>query len=240
MKPVLAQLRLELTLTLRNGEQMLVNLLIPLGLLVFLSTVDLFDTDGDRVATVAPAILALAVMSSALVSLGISTGFERYYGVLKRLGATPLGRPRWIAAKFGSVIAIEMFQWVVLSLVALWLGWSPDGGGWPAALGAAVLGTAAFGGLGLLLAGTLSGLTNLALCNGLYLVLMLTGGMVVPLDKMPGAMERVASVLPAAPLTDLLGGSLTAGEAPNAASWAVLGAWAVAAPIVAAWRFRWH
>lgn len=240
MKAVLAQLRLELALTLRNGEQMLVNLLIPLGLLIFLSTVDLFDTADDRVATVAPAILALAVMSSSLVSLGISTGFERYYGVLKRLGATPLGRPRWIAAKFGSVSAIELFQWLILVIAALLLGWSPDNSGWPAAVGAAMLGTAAFGGIALLLAGTLSGLTNLAVCNGLYLVLMLTGGMVVPLDKMPAAMETAAKAFPAAPLADILVASFNPASAADAASWAVLAAWAIGAPLAAAWRFRWH
>lgn len=240
MKQILAQLRLELTLTLRNGEQMLVNLLIPLGLLVFLSTVELFDVSGKRVATVAPSILALAVMSCALVSLGISTGFERYYGVLKRLGATPLGRPRWIAAKFASVLIVELMQWAVLIVTAFVLGWEPEASGWPTAIAAAVLGTAAFGGLALILAGTLSGLTNLALCNALYLVLMLTGGMVVPLDKMPGAMEAAARALPAAPLADLISSALNPALTAHGSSWAVLGVWAVLAPVVATRLFRWH
>jgi ABC-2 type transport system permease protein len=145
MKALLAQVRTELTLMARNGEQLLVSLFIPLGVLIFLSKVKVIDLGrDDRVAVVAPAVLALAVMSTAMVSLGIGTGFERHYGVLKRLGATPLGRPRWIAAKFLAVLAIECLQWIVLVGAALALGWSPSGG-WALAVAAAMVGTAAFG-----------------------------------------------------------------------------------------------
>ena len=120
MRALLAQVRVELALSLRNGEQLLVNLFIPLGLLVFFSQVDVLDTgQKDPVNFLAPAVLALAVMSSSLVSLGIGTGFERSYGVLKRLGATPLGRPRWVAAKFVCTGIIEIAQWAVLIVAAL-------------------------------------------------------------------------------------------------------------------------
>lgn len=235
-----AQLRTELTLSLRNGEQLLVNLFIPLGLLVFFSQVDVLDTgDVEPVDFLAPAVLALAVMSSALVSLGIGTGFERYYGVLKRMGATPLGRPRWVVAKFSAAAVTLALQWAVLAGVAFGLGWSPDAGGWPAAVVAAILGVAAFGGLALVMAGTLSGMTNLAACNGLYLVLMVTGGMIVPFDTMPGPMRSIARLFPAAPLADLLIGSLQRGAAPHGASWLVLGVWAVVTPLLAARLFRW-
>ena len=124
------------------------------------------------------------------MSLGISTGFERFYGVLKRLGATPLGRPRWVLAKFAAVLTIEFGQWAILIPTGLLLGWSPAGG-WPTAVLGAVLGTAAFGGLALFMAGTLGGMTNLAACNGIYLALMVTGGMVVPFDKMPEALQAM-------------------------------------------------
>lgn len=239
MRATLAQLRVELALSLRNGEQLLVNLLIPLGLLVFFSKVKVLATDASEpVDFLAPAVLALAVMSSSLVSLGIGTGFERHYGVLKRLGATPLGRPRWVLAKFGAVLVIEAGQFAVLIATALLLGWSP-GGNWAAAIAAAVLGTAAFGGLALLLAGTLGGLTNLAVCNGLYLALMVTGGMVVPFEDMPGPLRAVATAFPAAPLADLMIGALRAGTDVHGVSWVVLGAWALVMPLLAAWRFRW-
>ncbi|MBS1838833.1 MAG: ABC transporter permease, partial [Actinobacteria bacterium] len=163
MSAFLSQLRTELTLSARQGEQILVSIGIPLLVLVFFSNVDILPSGpGDTpVDYLVPAVLALAVMSTALVSLGIGTGFERHYGVLKRLGASPLGRRRWVAAKMSMVLIIEVVQWTVLMGVGLLLGWSPPASGWVAAIVAGLLGTAAFGGLGLFLAGTLPGITTL-------------------------------------------------------------------------------
>lgn len=242
MTAVLAQLRTELRLSFRQGEQLLVSIGIPLGILVFFSQVDVLPKgDVSRpVDFLAPAVLALAVMSSSLVSLGIATGFERYYGVLKRLGATPLGRPRLIGAKMGTVVVTEAIQFAVLIAAGLALGWDPDLSGWPVAILAALLGTAAFAGLGLLLAGTLSGPLNLAVCNGVYLMLLVTGGMMVPFEELPAGMRAVAQVLPAAALSDLMIGSLAPTAEVHAASWAVLVTWAVVLPMLAAWRFRWE
>lgn len=240
MKALLAQVRTELTLTARNGEQLLVSLFIPLGVLIFLSKVNVIDLGrDDRVAVVAPAVLALAVMSTAMVSLGIGTGFERHYGVLKRLGATPLGRPRWIAAKFLAVLAIECLQWIVLVGAALALGWSPSGG-WALAVAAAMVGTAAFGGLGLSLAGSLPALVNLALCNGLYVVLVMTGDIVFRAGSLPGPIETIARLLPAAPLVDVISAALDTGHTVHAGSWPTLLVWAIVGPIVAATSFRWE
>ena len=143
-----------------------------------------------------PGILALAVMSTAMVSLGISTGFERGYGVLKRLGATPLGRPRLLGAKVTAILLVEVVQAAVLVPVGIGLGWSPPGGqGW-AALAVILLATVGFGGLGLFLAGVLRAEVNLAATNGLYLVLLLLGGMIVPLSKLPSGLAAVAQVPP--------------------------------------------
>ena len=241
MKALLGQYRSELTLSLRNGEQLLVNLFIPVGILVFFSKVQVFNSQSAKTIDVlAPSVLGLAVMSTALVSLGIGTGFERFYGVLKRLGTTPLGRPRWVAAKFLTVLTIEVGQWAVLIPAALALGWHPANH-WPAAIGATLLATFAFGGLGLLLAGTLPGMLNLAVCNGLYLALMVTGDMIINLKEMPQGLQAIARALPAAPLADLMICSLASGAAhhANASSWPVLGAWAVGCPLLAAWRFHW-
>jgi ABC-2 type transport system permease protein len=179
-------------------------------------------------------------MSTAMVSLGIGTGFERHYGVLKRLGAAPLGRGRWIAAKVTTVLVIEVVQWVVLVGVAMLIGWSPPASGWAAAVLGGLLGTLAFGGLGLLMAGTLPGLVTLAAANGLYLVLLLTGGMIVPLDELPAPVATVAKGLPAAPLAEVLTGSLIEGASVAGWAWISLGAWAVAAPLAAASLFRWE
>jgi ABC-2 type transport system permease protein len=240
--PYATQVRTELQLGLRQGEQVLVSIGIPLLVLVFFSLVEVLplpDGVDEPVDFLAPGVLALAVMSTAMVSLGIGTGFERQYRVLKRLGATPLGRPRWVAAKISMVAVIEILQVVVLSLVAIALGWRPDG---PVvlALPALALGTAAFAGIGLLMAGTLRGTATLALANGLYLVLLLLGGMVVPLDELPAGIRAVAELLPAAALSETVNGVLREGADASARAWAVLVAWAVAAPLAAMRWFRWE
>src|SRR5215470_4285042 len=129
VKALRAQTAAELRLTLRRGDAVLLNIAIPVGLLLFFSIVDVLPKPAGMEHSVdflAPGILALAVMSTAMVSLGIATGFERQYGVLKRLGATPLGRPRLLGAKVTSVLAIEAIQTVVIVVAALLLGWNAD------------------------------------------------------------------------------------------------------------------
>lgn len=235
-----SQFATELRLTLRNGEQLLLTLGIPVLLLVFFSMVDVLPTGTDEpVDFLAPGVLALAVMSTAMVSLGIGTGFERSYHVLKRLGATPLGRPRLVAAKVAAVAAVEVVQCAVLVPVAYLLGWSPSAPNWLAAIGAVLLATAAFAGLGLILAGRLRGEINLAAQNGLYLVLLLLGGMVIPFAELPAAVRAVAHVLPSGALADVLRDALGGGGVRPGASWGVLAAWAVVTPPAAARLFRW-
>lgn len=241
MTAFLSQLRVELALSSRQGEQLLVSLGIPLLILVFFSSVEVLPVPTEEpVDFLAPGVLALAIMSTSLVSLGIGTGFDRHYGVLKRLGAAPLGRPRWVGAKIATVLVTEVAQWVLLVAVAIALGWSPPGSGWLPAVAAAVLGTAAFAGIGLLMAGTLPGLATLAGANALYLVLLLTGGMVIPLEELPGPLEAVVKVLPAAPLAEILTGSLIEGGAVAGWAWISLTAWAIAAPLAAAALFSWE
>ena len=161
MKALRAQVAAEVAMTLRRGETLLLTLGIPLLLLVFFSEVKITTSQGNHpVDLVTPGILALAVMSTSMVSLGIATGFERGYGVLKRLGATPLGRGRLLTAKVLSVILIEILQGIVIVTVGLALGWNPSGGliGAVQALLACLLGSVAFGGIGLAMAGrSLSG-----------------------------------------------------------------------------------
>lgn len=242
MKAYAMQTRTELLLSLRQGEQMLVSIGIPLLVLVFFSLTDVLPIpDGftEPVDFLTPGVLALAVMSSAMVSLGIGTGFERQYGVLKRLGATPLGRGRLIGAKISMVLVLEVIQFLVLTGAALLLGWQPDAS-FVAAIPAVVLGTAAFAGLGLTLAGTLSGTVNLAVANGLYLLLLLVGGMVVPLERLPGAVRTVAELLPAAALSETMLGALSEGAGSSARAWVVLTAWALATPAAATRLFRWE
>jgi ABC-2 type transport system permease protein len=238
-----AQVRAELQLVARNGEQLLLTMGIPLLLLVFFSLVDVLPTDaatrsGDPVDFLAPGVIALAVMSTAMVSLGIATGFERSYLVLKRLGATPLGRGRLVVAKIVSVLVVELVQLAVLIPVSFALGWRPSGAAWPLAIVAVVVGTTAFAGIGLTLAGTLRGEINLAAQNGIYLVLLLLGGMVIPFEKLPTPIRAVSRVLPSGALADVMRDALSGtGDRPGLA-WVVLAAWAVLSPAVARRTFR--
>ncbi len=238
MKPLLAQLRLELTLLARNGESLLLTLGIPILLLVFFASVDVLPIDGEPIAFLAPGVLALAVLSTAFVNLAIATGFEREYGVLKRLGATPLGRPRLLAAKTASILVVEVVQIALLWLIALGLGWEPSPrGGFIAAV---VLGTVACAGLALCLAGALKALVTLAAANGLYLVLLLLSGMVIPLAELPAPVRALARVLPSGALAEAVRGTLTEGVAVPGRAWAVLALWAIAAPLAATRLFRWE
>jgi len=243
LRALAGQSRAELVLTLRRGESVLLTLVIPILLLVFFSTVDILPKPvgvQESVDFLAPGILALAVMSTAMVGLGIATGFERQYGVLKRLGSTPLGRPRLLGAKTNSIIAVEVLQVVILVAVAAALGWNPVNTSIGAAIVAIILGTIAFAGLGLLMAGTLRGEVVLAAANGLYILLLLVGGMIVPLAKLPGAIRPIARALPSGALSDALHHALGGGHASGSAYWFVLLAWAVAAPVAAALTFKWE
>lgn len=236
-----AQSRTEVLLTLRRGESVLLTLGIPVALLVFLSLTDILPVPegvDDPVDFLFPGVLALAVMSAAMVGPAIATGFEREYGVLKRLAVTPLGRPALVTAKIVGILAVEVVQLVVLTVVALLLGWDSGGTQPLVAAAAVVIGTIAFAGLGLLLGGVLPGLTTLAAANGLYVVLLLVGGMIFPLDSLPGWLQGASRALPPASLADLLHGALGPDDVPGRA-WVVLAVWALVGPAAAARWFRW-
>ena len=237
-----AQLAMELRLLLRNGENLLVTLGIPVGLLVFFSLVDVLPSPGRAVDFLLPGMLAVAVMGSAMVSLAIATGFERSY-LLKRLGATPLRRGELIAAKGLSVVVVLGLQVAVLLVTAVLLGWRLEAAN---ALRAAalvklalVLGPLAFAGIGLALAGRLPALTTLALVNGLFVVLLLVSGVIFPLDTLPPALANVARLLPSTSLATLLRSAL-AGEGPVVGPLITLMAWAAMMPLIAAALFRWE
>jgi ABC-2 type transport system permease protein len=235
-----AQTRIEMLLTVRRGESLLVTLVIPLGILAFFSSVDAVNTNyKDPVDFLVPGVLALAVMSSAMVSLGIATGYERRYGVLKRLGSTPLSRAGLLTSKTLNVLALEVVQAIVIVVTGIALGWNATGG-LVAAVALLLIGTVAFAGIGMLMAGTLRAEANLALANGLFLVLLFLGGMAYPLSKLPDAMETIAKALPAAALSETVRAALTPGRSFPTGELVVLLVWAVAAPLAAARWFRWE
>lgn len=234
----------ELRLTAHRGENVLVTIVIPTAVLLFFATVGIVPGIAGRpVDFLLPGTLALAVIASGLVNLGIATAYERSYGVLKRLGGSPL--PRWglIAAKLTAVLALELLQVAILFAVAIAvLDWHAPAGT-SLALGAAalLLGTLAFAGLGMLLAGTLRAEATLALANGLFLGFLMVGGIVLPVDHLPAPLEAIAGVLPAAALADVFRASLgSVGAADPAGPLLLLAAWGAASAGLAIRTFRWE
>jgi ABC-2 type transport system permease protein len=231
----------ELRLALRRGESLLITFVIPLGVLLVFSAFDVSGGAGGRpVDRILPGAITLAVIAAAMVSLAIATGFERSYGVIKRLGGSPAGTSALVAAKTTGVVVIELVQLALLVGVAgLVLGWTPGPSpSAPLLVASLVLGTIAFAGLGLLMAGTLRAEATLALANLLFLVSLVIGGVVLPLDRLPGGVAAVAGVLPPALLDGLLTMALGEGGDPTEPL-ALLGAWAVVLAGLAARRFRW-
>jgi ABC-2 type transport system permease protein len=241
MKGWWAQTRAEVSMTIRRGETLLLTIGIPVLLLVFFSLTHVTASPAThRIDFIAPGILALCVLSTSLVALSIATGFERSSGVLRRLHVTPLGQRRLIGAKISGVLVTEVLQVVVLGVVALLLKWRPDGGA-PGALavaGALVLGSAGCAGIGLALAGRLRAEVNLAASNGLYLVLLLLSGIVVPLTSMPLFVQKIMIALPSGAMAEALHRVLGQSGMPTVADWVSLAAWAVLAPLLAARTFR--
>ena len=241
---VAAQAAQETRQLLRNGEQLTLMLIIPLLLLAAFSLEPLIDFGGGytRIDFLTPGVIALAVMSTAFTSQAIATGFERRYGVLKRLGATPLSRTGLISAKTATVIAVELLQTAIILLVASALGWTPDAS--PAAVVTVpllvLLGTAAFSGFALLLAGTLRAEATLAAANLIYVVLLGIGGVVFPLTKFPAGARPLLELLPTGALSTGLRDVLAHGAAFPARDAVTLAVWAVAGIALAARFFRWE
>jgi len=237
---VLAQAAMEARLMLRNGEQLLLAVVIPVIVLVG-------GVTGARhiglhfahrpVDVFTPGVLALAVMSTSFTSLAIATGFERRYGVIKRLGSSPLPRSGLLAGKVLALLLIEAMQIAVLVVVALILGWHPADGAVVAVL-AIVLGTAAFASLGLFVAGVLRAEATLAAANLVYLLLLAAGAVVLPSSSY-GAFGHVTAWLPSGALGDAMRAACLHGDV----AWrdlAVLLLWTAIGSVLTARTFRWE
>lgn len=226
-------------MTVRNGEQLLLALVIPLAALLVLATVKVVSLPPPRIDTVTPGVLALAVMSAAFTSQAITTAFDRRYGVLKRLAAA--GFPRWllVAGKCAATTAVVAGQFLVLCVVALLLGWRPNGNPiWATAL--TLLGIVAFIGIALLLGGTLRAEAVLGLANLLWFAMVVVGGVIVPLTSAPGWLHVVGALTPAGALSQGLRDVLTDGGTPHLWAVAVLAAWALIGWAGTVRWFRWQ
>lgn len=235
-KMLQAQFGLELKLLLRNGEQLLLTMFIPITLLIGLTLLPLGSFGDNRAATFVPAIMALAVISTAFTGQAIAVAFDRRYGALKRLGATAL--PVWgiIVGKSLAVVAVVFLQALILGAIGLALGWRPSPVG--LLLGAVIiaLGTAGFAALGLLLGGTLKAEIVLALANLLWFVFAGIGALTLETDAVPSAVRWVARLTPSGALTESLTQAMT-----MSVDWlglAVLAVWGAVAAVCALRWFR--
>jgi len=237
---VAAQSAMEARLMLRNGEQLLLAVVIPV--IVLIGGVKGADRLGLDLAhppvdVFTPGVLALAVMSTAFTSLAIATGFERRYGVIKRLGSSPLHRSGLLAGKVGGLLVIETMQVAVIVVVGLALGWEPADG-LIGALLAVVVGTGTFAALGLFLAGILRAEATLAAANLVYLLLLAAGAVVLPSSSY-GAFGHVTEWLPSGALGDAMRHACLDGGV----AWRDLGVlllWGALGTALTARTFRWE
>jgi ABC-2 type transport system permease protein len=233
-----AQTALEWRLLMTNGEQVLLTLIIPIVALVAVTQLDLAGIDAAT-----PGVMALAVLSSAFTATAIATGFERRSGVLKFLGSTPLARSGLLVGKVTATAAVIVIQLLLIAGAAGLMGWQPAAAPPPVLLLTVALGTASLGSWGFALAGLLRAEATLAVANGIFLLLMLAGGTVLPTDRLPGPLAAVVGLLPSAALGDALRALLDpalAGSGPPWTDLGVLAIWAVTGTVLAIRTFRWE
>lgn len=233
---VLAQARWELRLTLRNGEQILLLFIIPVALLIGLHVSGLSPMGGE-LSTLVPTVVAVSVLGTCFTSLAIGTGFERRSGALAFLGTTPLSRTELLLGKAVSVSLVALSSIGLICAVSLALGWRPSVA-WPAFIATVVVGCAAFAAWGVYLAGALRAEAVLAIANGIFVLLLIFGGILVPASSMPARVDLVVGTLPSSALADGLRSALDVAGWP----WSSLGllvAWGLVGALLARRTFSW-
>lgn len=240
LRRVLLQGRYETVTMLRNGEQLILAVILPLLALVGLTVTPLLDGLGSsRVNIAVPGILALCAMSTAFTGQGIATGFDRRYGVLRFLSTTPLGRTGLILGKVIAVLVVLLLQVLVVTAVALPLGWQPSAAGLLPGFALLVLGAAAFTALGLLVAGTVRPEATLAITNLLWILLGALGGIVIPAERLPALAQATVHFLPSGALGQALRDAFLHGSI-NPAAMFVLLLWTALAGLAATRWFKWN
>jgi ABC-2 type transport system permease protein len=240
LRRIMLQGRYETITMLRNGEQLILAIVLPLLAMVGLTVTPLLDGLGSsRINVAVPGILALCAMSTAFTGQGIATGFDRRYGVLRFLSTTPLGRTGLIAGKVLAVLAVLFLQVLIVSAVALVLGWQPNPAGWLPGMVILVLGAACFTALGLLVAGTVRPEATLAITNLLWILLGALGGIVIPSERLPALSQAVVHFLPSGSLGQALRDAFLYGSVNVAAVFVLLLWTAIAGGAAIRW-FKWN
>lgn len=236
---ILHQGRYEALTMLRNGEQLILAVFLPLMALVALAATPVLDGFGtSRINMATPGVLALCAMSTAFTGQGIATGFDRRYGVLRFLSTTPLGKAGLIAGKGIAVVAVLAIQVVVVSVVAAFLGWQPSLPGIPLGVLALLIGAAAFTALGLLVAGTVRPEATLAITNLLWILLAAAGGIIIPAGNLPDLLQPFVEILPSAALGETMRSALVDATF-NIPATLILLAWTILGGLAAVRWFKW-
>jgi ABC-2 type transport system permease protein len=241
LQRVLQQARFEILLTARRGENILVTLIIPVALLIaggaFYGP---SSANSNPISFLLPAVLAVAIIAAGLVNLGIATAYDRKYGVLKRLGSSPLAKSELIIAKIISIFVLEIVQAILLIAVSLiFYHWQPSGS-FLVTLLVVLLGSVTFAAMGLAMAGGLRAETTLAGANALFLFFLLLGGGLLPLNRLPGPIADLARILPAAALTQALQQSMAINSGFPLTPLIILAVWAIIILLIAARTFKWE
>lgn len=240
---VIEQGRYETMAMLRNGEQLMLNIIFPVMALIALRFTGLIDEYANsvgvsRMDAAVPGVLALCVISTALSGQGIATGFDRRYGVLRFLATTPLGRNGLIMGKCIAVLVVVAIQFTLVAALGYGLGWRPDAIAVSRSIITMLMGAGAFTALGLLIAGTVRAEATLAIVNIAWVILAGAGGVVFPLKSFPDWYAGIVAWSPSAALGDALRGNFIQHQWLADPHW-VLIVWTVVIGFIASRKFKW-
>ena len=240
---VIEQGRYETMAMLRNGEQLMLNIIFPVMALIALRFTGLIDEYANsvgvsRMDAAVPGVLALCVISTALSGQGIATGFDRRYGVLRFLATTPLGRNGLIMGKCIAVLVVVAIQFTLVAVLGYGLGWRPDAIAVSRSIITMIMGAGAFTALGLLIAGTVRAEATLAIVNIAWVILAGAGGVVFPLKSFPDWYAAVVAWSPSAALGDALRGNFIQHQWLADPHWVII-VWTVVIGFIASRKFKW-
>jgi ABC-2 type transport system permease protein len=244
VKVLVLQTKIEFRLLLRQRETVFFGLVLPLMFLFFVGVA--FRSGVYRgytsIDSLLPPYLVMAVMSIAVVNLGISFATQRATGCLKRFGGTPLPRATLLVAKALSGAALICLSCLLLVVVSFAFYHIRTHGNPLWALPPLLIGIAAFTAIGVALGGSIPAEGAAAVTNAIYLPLLFLGGTFVPIDTLPTPLRDLARVLPPARLVSALNSVLVDGRTALDTGWdiPIIAAWGVAAIVIASRRLRWE
>ncbi len=238
------QVRWEQLVFWRSREAAVFVFLFPLLLFALLTAVYNGRIYGHPASwALLAGMLGYGTANTAFAGLALIIVARRELGILKRIRATPLPPPTYLAAVLISTLAVFALQAVSLFVLGRLLKSTP----WPSHLVSLVLalalGAAAFAGLGLAITGFIRSLEgSSAVLNLLVLPMAFLSGSFGTTRHYPRALRAIGDVLPLKYLLDAVNAIYLHGrnlwDKPTAV--AVLAAWGALGMVVALRTFRWE